>query len=110
MKEKLLRGPMGFALCFLGCAAAVWAAAAGVLLSMPLVLSARFLLFQLLCVVLPGLALQKLFALNTTPLQTLVFSYGFGFSAPSSSTSQLVVGGGFEELTIDVVLEVLDAE
>ena len=81
MKEKLLRGPMGFALCFLGCAAAVWTAAAGVLLSMPLVLSVRFLLFQLLCVVLPGLALHKLFALNTTPLQTLVFSYGFGFSA-----------------------------
>ena len=81
MKGKLLRGPMGFAFCFLGCAAAVWTVAARLLLCMPFGASVRFLLFQLLCVVLPGLAVHKLFGLKTTPLQTLVFSYGFGFAA-----------------------------
>jgi len=39
-----------------------------------------------------------------------MFSYGFGFNYGGSTSSQLVVGGGFEELTIDVTLEVLNAD
>lgn len=65
----------------LACIAAVWVAAARVLLLMPFSASIGFLLFQLCCVVAPGAALHKLFAVKTTPLQSLVSCYGLGLLA-----------------------------
>jgi len=38
-----------------------------------------------------------------------LFSYGFGYGYnPGSSSGQLIVGGGFQEITVDVTLEILE--
>ena len=39
-----------------------------------------------------------------------MFSYGFGYSYSGSASSQLVVGGGYQEITLDVTLEILETE
>ena len=49
------------------------------------------------------------------PSMNSIFGYGYGYgygygndSASSSSSGELMVGGGYEEITVDVTLEVLD--
>ena len=41
-----------------------------------------------------------------------IFGYGFGYgyngNSGSSSSGELVAGNGFEEITVDVTLEILD--
>ncbi len=81
MKLKAKLGTTKYAVVIIAAGYLLWGVAAYVFLAMPLLDILKFLLFQVLAVALPGIAIYKLFNLKLSPLEGLTLSYAFGIAA-----------------------------
>ncbi len=66
------------AVIFVAIASIIWAAFAFLFLALPLTWAFGFILYLVLAVALPGIALTKIVRVNFTPLEALCVSFGFG--------------------------------
>ncbi len=66
------------AVIFSSIASIIWAVFAFIFLALPLTWSFGFIVYLVLAVALPGIALTKIIKVNFTPLEALCVSFGFG--------------------------------
>lgn len=81
MLLKAKRGSVRAAAVYVGVCALVWAALAGIFLALSFFAIVGFFAFNLLAVVIPGIAVFKLLGLRLSPLASLACSYALGMLA-----------------------------